>query len=467
MNIDKKVDELIWDKPIPKRRFKRISILGKTISIPSLLYMIGVVAVTAVLITSLSFYMVIQEGDITFGDMAVERLYFDSIPLTETATVIPMDITDITNGANTNFLHYLDNNNEKDWRITFNTDNMNLVPFPLPPEDPRCQDIFYGFDFWVEDDEGNEITFIDVPQGESEEFYFHYYCDEFMRDPYDTFDYSLIIELTPVPYYLDITIVGNGNVLLDPDKEFYAGDEVVTLTAEPDEDWIFVEWTGDLTGSTNPDTILMDGDKSVTCTFEETQSDILGYAGYMIGNTVNNGDDYLYMHKVQTTGENPLEIWDLTDTSLLVAKEHPSDASEWNTVLNDGVIIDYAHTLGIRHIIDIDTDLVINLVPDTEFDGTIGDIIIKTRYGLESGSRELTGHVFGYVDQNNYYYTSMVAETDLVELHQVIAGSDNLLHSESFAIADATYNMETFIDNTNLDVTVEINEASVLTYSLD
>jgi uncharacterized repeat protein (TIGR02543 family) len=45
---------------------------------------------------------------------------------------------------------------------------------------------------------------------------------------------------------------------------------VVTLTATADAGWTFSNWTGDLTGSTNPDTITMDGNKTVTATFTET-----------------------------------------------------------------------------------------------------------------------------------------------------------------------------------------------------
>jgi uncharacterized repeat protein (TIGR02543 family) len=42
------------------------------------------------------------------------------------------------------------------------------------------------------------------------------------------------------------------------------------LTAVPAAGWTFSNWSGDLTGSTNPDTIIMDGNKTVTATFTET-----------------------------------------------------------------------------------------------------------------------------------------------------------------------------------------------------
>jgi hypothetical protein len=69
-----------------------------------------------------------------------------------------------------------------------------------------------------------------------------------------------------VGYSLNVTAV-NGSVTKVPDKVTYDPDEVVQLTAMPDEGYDFVEWLGDLTGSTNPDNITMDSNKSVTAVF--------------------------------------------------------------------------------------------------------------------------------------------------------------------------------------------------------
>jgi len=44
---------------------------------------------------------------------------------------------------------------------------------------------------------------------------------------------------------------------------------VVNVSATADPGWWFVNWTGDLTGSTNPTTIIIDGDKNVTANFVE------------------------------------------------------------------------------------------------------------------------------------------------------------------------------------------------------
>jgi uncharacterized repeat protein (TIGR01451 family)/uncharacterized repeat protein (TIGR02543 family) len=68
-------------------------------------------------------------------------------------------------------------------------------------------------------------------------------------------------------YTLTVNRVGDGSVTKDPDQPTYVYGEVVTLTAIPDPDWRFAGWSGDLGGTLNLDTILMDGDKVVTATF--------------------------------------------------------------------------------------------------------------------------------------------------------------------------------------------------------
>jgi len=74
-------------------------------------------------------------------------------------------------------------------------------------------------------------------------------------------------EVTPTQYTLTVTTVGNGSVTLNPAGGTYDEGTVVTLTATADSGWAFSSWSGDLTGSTNSETITMDADKTVTATF--------------------------------------------------------------------------------------------------------------------------------------------------------------------------------------------------------
>ena len=67
-------------------------------------------------------------------------------------------------------------------------------------------------------------------------------------------------------YTLTITSV-NGTVTKDPDQANYSHGSTVELTATPSGGYIFSGWSGDATGSANPLTITMDGNKNITANF--------------------------------------------------------------------------------------------------------------------------------------------------------------------------------------------------------
>jgi hypothetical protein len=61
----------------------------------------------------------------------------------------------------------------------------------------------------------------------------------------------------------------NGSITVDPPGGTYEEGTVVTLTAVPDEGYAFAEWSGDASGSENPGTITIDGDKTVSAVFTD------------------------------------------------------------------------------------------------------------------------------------------------------------------------------------------------------
>jgi PKD repeat protein len=108
-----------------------------------------------------------------------------------------------------------------------------------------------------------------------------------MPDPYGSgtqadFLYSIYADYTPgggpVQYTLTTNTVGQGSITLNPSGGTYNQGTVVTLTAQPGSGWQFSSWSGDLTGSQNPDTITMNSNKTVTATFTEiTGSGTMGH----------------------------------------------------------------------------------------------------------------------------------------------------------------------------------------------
>jgi hypothetical protein len=67
-------------------------------------------------------------------------------------------------------------------------------------------------------------------------------------------------------YALTVTSA-NGTVTRDPDQASYSHGSTVQLTATPAEGYHFSSWSGDLTGTANPASMTMDGNKSITANF--------------------------------------------------------------------------------------------------------------------------------------------------------------------------------------------------------
>jgi hypothetical protein len=81
---------------------------------------------------------------------------------------------------------------------------------------------------------------------------------------------------------VDVSPAGKGDVKINgvapgsyPDVSYWAWDEVVSLNAaNPAAGWAFDHWTGNLTGSTNPDNVTMSDAMSVTAVFAELPCDL-------------------------------------------------------------------------------------------------------------------------------------------------------------------------------------------------
>ncbi len=83
-------------------------------------------------------------------------------------------------------------------------------------------------------------------------------------------DRNLIANFTNLPQYtMTVSTVDSGSVLLNPSGGTYFSGSSVVLTAEPDSNYQFLSWTGDLTGSENPDTVIVDSNIAITANFAE------------------------------------------------------------------------------------------------------------------------------------------------------------------------------------------------------
>ena len=99
----------------------------------------------------------------------------------------------------------------------------------------------------------------------------HYYWQIISKDNHGAETSGPIWDFTTEAPQYTLTIIINptdkGTVTKNPDWSTYPAGTPVELTANGNIPWQFDHWTGGLTGSENPKTIIMDGDKTVTAHF--------------------------------------------------------------------------------------------------------------------------------------------------------------------------------------------------------
>jgi pectate lyase len=72
------------------------------------------------------------------------------------------------------------------------------------------------------------------------------------------------------PFTLTTSVSGSGTIARNPNAATYPAGTVVTLTATPAAGFTLAGWSGDLSGSANPDQIVMNADRSVTANFTQS-----------------------------------------------------------------------------------------------------------------------------------------------------------------------------------------------------
>jgi hypothetical protein len=132
-----------------------------------------------------------------------------------------------------------------------------------------------------------------------------------------TYGYSIftfaVYGTSPTNYTLSTAIspAGTGSITLNPAGGTYASGTVVTVTANPASGYQFNGFGGDISGTTNPTSITMNGNKSVTANFTPTTN------GYVAGDlTYFNGTQWVRIPKGnsgQVLTENASQVPTWTD----------------------------------------------------------------------------------------------------------------------------------------------------------
>ncbi|UCG29425.1 MAG: zinc-dependent metalloprotease [candidate division WOR-3 bacterium] len=195
------------------------------------------------------------------------------------------------------------------------------------------------------------------------------------RDMFDAIGWDYIFS-----YYLTTTIAGNGSVEIEPDTPWHDPGAPVQVTAIPDSGWIFYQWGGDLTGNNNPDTVIMDTDKTVIASF-------LTEFVTLTLSVIGNGTVEATPNMVQYPRGTVVELLAVPDSGWLFS--HWS-GNLWGTQNPDTIIM------------NDDKEVTANFVPDTyveenDFAKTGGNYLIITP-NPSSGVTELR-----YSIQDNGY----------------------------------------------------------------
>jgi hypothetical protein len=166
---------------------------------------------------------------------------------------------------------------------------------------------------------------------------------------------SVTANFVSVPTYTLATNATNGSISLNPPGGVYTTGTVVTVTANPNTGYAFGNWSGDLSGSVNPTTITMNGNKSVTANFSvlppgsQTVLFVVGDANSMgpsdiaIHNRLQN-----YGYTVQVVNDELVVTGDATGKGLVLVSSTVGSANvttkfwdvavpviNWETALQD------------------------------------------------------------------------------------------------------------------------------------
>jgi hypothetical protein len=168
---------------------------------------------------------------------------------------------------------------------------------------------------------------------------------------------NVVANFTQIQYSLAVNInpSGSGSVSKNPDKSTYVYGDQVTLTATANSGYTFNNWSGNVSGTTNPIALTINGNKTVTANFlaPETISTPTAPSGPMTGITntsytyTTGASSSSYGHSLEhrfdwgdgsysnwSSLANASKSWTSTGTYLVSAQarcaQHTSVVSSWS-----------------------------------------------------------------------------------------------------------------------------------------
>lgn len=150
-------------------------------------------------------------------------------------------------------------------------------------------------------------------------------------------DKTITANFSPIPSYT-LTVMVSGQGTVDPPGGIYPSNTMVSLTATPASGWVFSRWTGSVTGSTNPVTITMNGNKTVTAVFVQPPL-IVSHPESV---SASSGDNVTF--RVTASGTPPLYYtWQFNGSNipsevasnLTLTNVQPADSGDYRVIVSN------------------------------------------------------------------------------------------------------------------------------------
>lgn len=118
---------------------------------------------------------------------------------------------------------------------------------------------------------------------------------------------NIIAHFKQVTATLQTNVVGNGTTT-PVSEQFSVGDKVIVTATPDDENWVFDHWEGDLGGTTNPATVTVNKDLSITAHFKQIRFNVTTRVLKGKGSVDPENTDYNLGDQVTVTA-TPEEGW--------------------------------------------------------------------------------------------------------------------------------------------------------------
>ncbi|WP_367357761.1 InlB B-repeat-containing protein, partial [Mesotoga sp.] len=259
-------------------------------------------------------------------------------------------------------------------------------------------------------------------------------------------DKNVNVFLEKKTYTLATTVIGQGSVVRDPDREKYTHGEVVKLTAVPSTGWNFNCWSGDYEGSEDTIDLLLDSDKNVIVWFSEKRYFVEAIAEPLEGGLVTGDGSYGHGEEVVLVAEaNDCYMFSgWYEDGLLV-----SETSEYRFQVTDERRLEARFEMAIlmkdfRFVADIfifGSQYEVNLLVNNKITR------VEFRYSEDSGVPPVPGEAFP--DENGEVYlsaflTNPAATSILIVCYageNIVSICEAQLSKENLAEFDLTFNV--------------------------